>query len=106
MRFHYLSWNVGVDTSGADITVYAATTDVPYFSGMYDQAKYSVAHKAAELAFRSLRLSAEADREGIEAEESMRRNKKIFPSSKVEEQKTFKISGVQFRKRRRRVRTL
>ena len=99
LTFHYLSWNVGTNTGGTDITVFAATTDVPYFSGMYDQYKYPVAHKAAEIIFRSLRLKDEADTEAEEAEEALKRAKKIIPSSKVPEVKSFKIMGVKFRKR-------
>ena len=100
LKFHYLSWNVGVDTSGDDITAFGATTDVPYFSGMYDQYKYTVAHKAAELAFRSLRLKEAADEEEGEAERSLQRARKIIPSSKSVEVKSFKIRGVNFRGRK------
>ena len=99
LTFHYLSWNVGTDTSGADITVFGATTDVPYFSGQYDQYKYAVAHKASAILFRALRLREEAQFEENEADEAMRRAKGIHPSSKVEEVKSFKIRGVRFNRR-------
>ena len=98
--FHYLSWNVGVDTSGSDITVFGATTDVPYFSGMYDQFKFAVAHKAAELAFRALRLTNEGNQEEQEAERALQRARKLIPSSKVSEVKSFKVMGISFLKRK------
>ncbi|NHZ84764.1 MAG: hypothetical protein GWP19_02665, partial [Planctomycetia bacterium] len=33
MRLHYLSWNVGTNTSGTDVTTFGATSDIPFFSG-------------------------------------------------------------------------
>lgn len=100
LTFHYLSWNVGTNTGGTDITAFSATTDVPYFSGQYDQYKYAVAHKAAALLFRTpLRLRNESNGEEVEAEKAMRRAKKIIPSSKVPEVKSFKVLGVNFSKR-------
>jgi len=96
LKFHYTSWNVGTNTSIVDISVFGATTDIPWFSGMYDQYKYAVAHKAAALIYRSLRLVNEAELEEREAEESMRRGKTIIPSSKNPEVKSFKVAGIRF----------
>ena len=94
--FHYLSWNVGTNTGGTDVTVFGATTDIPYFSGMYDQYKYTVAHKAASLAFKALRLRNESVLEEDEAEQALIRARKIFPTSRVREVKSFKVIGVNF----------
>jgi len=96
LTFHYLSWNVGADTNGSDITVFGATTDVPYFSGQYDQYKYPVARKAASLVFRSLRLKEEADEEEEEAEKALVRIRGMVPSAKTQEIKNFKALGVNF----------
>lgn len=98
LTFHYISWNVGVDTSGDDITVFGATTDVPYFSGQYDQYKYPVAHKATAILFKSMRLFDEATLEEREAELALRRITKIIPSSKIPEMRSFKIKGINFTK--------
>ncbi len=98
LTFHYLSWNVGTDTSGADITVFGATSDVPYFSGQYDQYKFPVAHKAAAILYKSMRLFDEATLEEREAELALRRILKIIPSSKIPEVKSFKVLGLNFNK--------
>lgn len=103
LTFHYISWNVG-DTSASDSTklkAFAATTNVPYFSGQYDQYKYAVAHKAASLVFKSLRLKNESDEELLEAMRALQRAKNIIPSSKNPEIKSFKVRGVNFSRGRR-----
>jgi len=100
--FHYLSWNVGVDTNGTDITVFGATTDVPYFSGMYDQYLFAVAHKSAAILYRQMRQSNESELEERESERAVKRARKIIPSSKTPEVKSFKVMGISFLKRRGR----
>lgn len=100
LKFYYISWNVGTDTGGSDITVFGATTDIPYFSGQYDQYKYPVAHKAASLIFKSLRLREESAFEEREASDALTRIRYIIPSAKVPESKSFKVHGISFRKRR------
>lgn len=97
--FHYITWKVGVDTSGDDIFVFGATTDVPYFSGMYDQLIYPVAHKAASIIFKNLRLRIESDDQQTDADETLKRIRKIIPSQRTPEVKSFKIAGIRFNKR-------
>lgn len=93
LTFYYISWNVGANNSGTDVKVFGATTDVPYFSGQYDQYKFAVAHKAASLAFSAWRLKAESDQELLEAERALLRAKNIIPSQKNPELKSFKVRG-------------
>lgn len=96
LKLHYTSWSVG-DTSTSDTTklkVFAATTNVPYFSGQYDEYRYAVAHKAASLAFRALRLYNEAEKEDTEALQEMNRVRKIIPKSRPNELKNFKVRGI------------
>lgn len=98
--YHYVSWNVGTDTGGSDITAFGATTDVPFYSGQYDQYKYAVSHKAASILFYSaLRLTEQGAVEEAEAIKALRRYRKQFESSKVRELKTFKVAGVNLRTR-------
>lgn len=102
LTFHYISWNVGT-TSTSDstaITAFAATTNVPFFSGRYDQYRYAVAHKAASIAFTALRLRQEAVDEDNAAEMALTRARKLFESSKTKEQNSFKVFGVSFKRRR------
>ena len=99
LDFFYTSWNVGTDTNGADILKFAATTDVPYFSGQYDQYKFIVADYAAAKAFRDLRLFTEARELENEADKAVKRLSNIIPKSMTRETKSFKPLGVNFRGR-------
>lgn len=101
LTFYYLSWFVGQTSAGADLTAFANTTDVPYFSGQYDQYKYAVAHKAASICFQNLRLFTEAQGEQAEAERVLARAIKLIPSSRNPETKSFKVRGVSFVRNRR-----
>lgn len=102
LKFHYLSWYVGTDTTGAtDLFAFTATSDIPYFSGQYDQYIYPIAHKAASILFYpGLRLKNESDSEMQEAQATLKRLLRIHPQSKTSEVKSFKIRGVSFRSRR------
>lgn len=100
LKFYYVSYNVGKDTNDNDITTFSADTDVPFFSGKYDQYKHVVAHKAASLAFYSaLRLRNEGAQEEAEAVKALDRYRKNFESSKVRESKNFKVKGNNLRSR-------
>lgn len=102
LTFFYTSWYVGTDTSLANITVFAATSDIPYFSGTYDQYRYFVAHKAASLLFYApLRLRDEANNEEGRALQSLDRYRRLFPDSKNTEVKNFKVHGLKFRRHKR-----
>lgn len=96
MTLHYTSWNVGTNSSGSQLKVFGATSDIPYFSSQYDQYLYAVAHKAASLCFRGLRLYNEADKEEVEAVNEMNRVRKVIPKSRPNELKSFKVRGVAF----------
>ncbi len=96
MTLHYSSWNVGTNSSGTQLKVFTATTDIPYFSGQYDQYLYAVAHKAASLTFKALRLKNEADEEEKEALKEMNLVRKIIPKSRPAELKNFKVRGIRF----------
>lgn len=101
LEFSYVSWNVG-EVAAADstkITAFTTTTNVPFFSGSYDQYRYPVAHKAASILFYSVRLGTEAEREEVAAIKSLSRYRKNFESSKIRESHSFKIAGVNLRRR-------
>ncbi len=104
LTFHYTSWNVGTDTGGTQVKVFSATSDIPYYSGQYDGYNYPVAHKAVSLAFRSLRLYAEADKEELEAIKEMNRVRKVIPKSRPAESKNFKVKGISWGRNRFRIR--
>jgi len=102
LTFRYVSWVVGKNNSGTDIYAFSATTDVPFFSGKYDQYKYAIAHKAAGLLFKSpLRLYNDALVQEDEANKQLERARKIFPTSKTPEEKNFKVRSINFNRRYR-----
>lgn len=96
MTLHYTSWNVGTTSGGSQVKAFTATSDIPYFSGQYDQYLYAVAHKAASLAFKALRLSAESSSEETEGLKEMNLVRKVIPKSRPNEMKNFKIRGIRF----------
>lgn len=102
LTFYYTSWAVG-QTSAVDTTkiyAFSATTNVPYFSGQYDQYKFAVAHKAAAILFMSpLRLTNQSSAEEKQANDQLRRVKKIVPKSANPELKSFKVNGIRFNRR-------
>ncbi len=103
LTFYYTSSSVGV-TSSSDSTkvyVFAATTNVPYFSGQYDNLKHAVAHKMASLSFYKMGLRDDATAEEQAAYVALKRAKSIFPSSKTPELKSFKVKSLNFNRRRR-----
>jgi hypothetical protein len=103
LTFYYNSWNVGTSNVGAPLKAFAATTDVPFYSGKYDQYRYAVAHKAASiLFFYPLRLQEEGMLHEKEATAQVERLKKIVPKSTVKESHSFKVHGVNFNRRQYR----
>ena len=103
LTFHYISWKVGTNSTGTDITAFSATNDIPFYSGQYDQYKYAVAHKAAAILYYSaLRLPEQGAVEEGQARQALDRYRKNFESSKTRETKNFKIAGVNLRRNSKR----
>lgn len=101
LKFYYTSWSVGQTSASNSTKLYAftAATNVPYFSGQYDQYKFAVGHKAASILYTSpLRLINQAREEERLAVQQLLRVKKIVPVSKNPEMKSFKVNGVSFRR--------
>lgn len=95
LKFYYVSFVVGTDTTGVtDRIVFTATSDIPFFSGKYDQYKYAVAHMAASMAFDNLRLKDDAMKEESRAQKALDRARRIFPQSITKEVKSFKVQGI------------
>lgn len=104
MVFHYVSWYLGTDTLGTtQRTAYSATTDIPFYSGQYDQYIYPVAHKAASILLYSLKDFNQAIAHENEATKALTRLLKTFPSSKRPETHSFKVRGINFNRRGRRI---
>lgn len=99
LTFHYLSANVGFNTSGTGIALFSAGTDVPYFSGQYDNLKYAITHYASGILLQDARLFGEANQQFDSADQRLKEAKDIFPSSRQRETKSFKVSGINFRRK-------
>lgn len=99
LTFYYSSWNVGTNSGGTQLKAFTSVTDIPYFSGQYDNYKFPVAHKAAQLAYRSLRLYNESAIEENEALKELAKIKNVIPKSRKQELKSFKIRGINFNRR-------
>lgn len=103
LTFYYTSWHVGTNSSLVPIVAFTATSDIPYFSAQYDQYKYAVAHKMASIAYYGpLQQDNLGSRQEVEAIKALNRYKKIIPSSVTKETKSFKVTGINFRRRRPR----
>jgi hypothetical protein len=98
LTFYYVSWNVGTNASGTTLTAFTnvSYTDIPYFSGKYDQYVKACGHKMAALAFADLRLKEESTEEHSQAELAFQRAFAIFPTSITKEVKSFKVHGINF----------
>jgi len=99
LTFHYASFYVGTSSGGSNLLTFSSTTDIPFFSGKYDQYRKAVAHKAAEFAFMNLRLREEAALEAAAAQDALRRAYQIYPVSITKEVKTFAVQGINFARR-------
>jgi hypothetical protein len=99
LTFYYASFVVGTTSGGTDIYSFTATTDIPFFSGKYDQYRKAVSHMAASLAFDTLRLKDDAMKEEARAIKALERARRIFPQSITKEIKSFKIGGINLSRR-------
>lgn len=100
LTFHYASFVVGT-SSGSDVYQFTSTSDIPYFSGKYDQYRKAVAHMAASIAFDTLRLKDDAMKEESRAVKALERARRIFPQSITKEIKSFKVGGINLNRRNR-----
>lgn len=99
----YQSKHLGESNSGTKLFAYTATTDVPFYSGLYDYFDNPVAHRAASLLFSEVGLTKEADKEMGEYMKAIRDIRRKFPKNQLKETQNFKVKSVNFRKRTRLV---
>src|SRR5690606_8383675 len=101
LNFHYLSYSVGHNQAGDEIQTFTAETDVPYFSGQYDNFKYPVARLAASYILFDLRRYDDASVQEREAEKKINEVINLIPSQHTRETKTFRPAGLNFSRRYR-----
>lgn len=100
LNFHYLSYSVGKDFNGNEIDKFTLETDIPYFSGQYDNFKYTVARYAASYLLFDLRRYDDALVQEREADKRIDEVMNLIPSSHTVETKSFRPHGINFRRRR------
>lgn len=99
LELQFTSFYVGQDSGGTDLYEYAATTDVPFYSGQYDHYKIPIAHKAAADLFRSpLRLRQDAEDHDVLAQQAVNRIDLLVPSHRRTETRSFKPGGINLNK--------
>ena len=98
LYLHYNSWQIGTTTAGVGLTEFAATTDIPFYSGMYDFFDNYVAMKAATILFRQMGLKVDADDMETLAAIEKKKLIKIFPPVRLEVVKSFKVKSINFNK--------
>ncbi len=94
LTLSYTSWYVGTDNAGNKLTKFGATTDIPYFSGLYDGYSVIAVHYAAMHCFSDLRLFTEANSAEKDGEEAIKRLQNVIPKSITREEKSFKVRGM------------
>lgn len=92
----YESAYIGTSNSGTALNAFTATSDIPYYSGIYDYFDEFVSHHAAAVLFRQVRLFDDANIEEGLAQREMTRLKRKFPSSRIKETNSFKVKGINF----------
>mgnify|MGYP001605589066 CR=1 FL=1 len=96
LYLHYNSWTIGETTAGVALSEFAATTDVPFYSGLYDFFDNYVAMRSAAILFRQMGLNDDAMLMDSQAEMEKRRLKKKFPNTTQKMTKSFKVQGLDF----------
>ncbi len=100
LKLAYVSQYIGTSSTGTKLLSYSALTDIPFFSGTYDSYKFAVARKMSSIIFRELRLGNESNEELKLATDALIDKQKLFPSSVTKEDRTFKMKGVNFNRRK------
>ena len=98
LNFHYQTWYVGVESTSTStmLTDFYSTSNIPFYSGLYDFFDTYVAHQAAAILFRQMGQMTEADREMSLAQIEMKKLEKKFPKHTLEETSNFKIKGLKW----------
>lgn len=94
LKLLYQSWTVGTSNSGTPLSEFAATDDVPFWSGQYDFINNFIAMKAASILFRQMDLQSDANNMESLASIEKNRIKKMFPARKSKEVRNFKVKGL------------
>jgi len=102
LTFHFLNFSLGKNLSGTELLDYTEATDIPYYSGQYDNLKFAHARLAASFAFHDLRLYEDSQRQEIKATQKLAEVRKVIPSNHRVQGKAFRPLGVNFNRKRRR----
>lgn len=96
LTFIYETFYVGKNNSGTSLLAFTATTDVPWYSGIYDFFDNPIAHGAAAILLRQMQLETRADSEDRQYEKEIKSLLQRLPTSQLKESRAFKPRGVNF----------
>lgn len=102
LKFHYISYSVGKDSVGNEIVEFTDVSDIPYFSGQFDNLKYVASRMATALAFYDLSRPEEAQIQEFKANQKMKQIRTMIPSNHRKELKAFRPTGATMRRGFRR----
>lgn len=94
----YESSYIGTSNSGTKISSFTATTDIPFYSGMYDYFNNAVARRAAAILFDSMGLTDDYNKQIAEWRTQIKNIKSRFPHTTAKEIKSFRVRGVNLNK--------
>lgn len=100
LTLFYESSYVGANSGGTKLFAFTATSDVPFYSGMYDYFDNVVAHRSAAILFAEMGLGMDAQAENAEVEKAKKNLMDRFPSSRLTETQNFKVRGLNWNRRR------
>jgi hypothetical protein len=93
LYLYYESSAVGYTNTGTSLSAFASTTDVPFYSGIYDYFDNIVARRAAAILFDQMGMKNDYTSQMQEYMKGIRSIKTRFPHSTSKEVKTFRVSG-------------
>lgn len=97
LTLHYRTWYIGKNSGGSFLHEYTASTDIPFYSGIYDFIDNFVAHQASSYILSDLGEKTKSVDEATQATLALRRIKKNFPSMALETVKSFKPMGIRWK---------
>ncbi len=99
LKFFYQTWAIGVTSASDSTKVYDfASTNVPWWDGIYDYLSIYVALRAAGILFEQIRDFPKAAEKNAQATKELEKIKRKFPSRRKKEVKNFKAHGLSWLK--------
>jgi len=92
ITLQYHSEYIGTSSAGVYLSDFTATSDIPIYSGVYDNFNVYVAHEAASIIFFQMGLQQDGTTQAQLAQIELQKLKKKFPSSSLKSRENFKVN--------------